>query len=125
MASGGAKNVVLTVIAIGAIGAAIYLIVSSMGSGGSKQEQNLIHFVDEGSLDSGDPAGVTLTVSEFRTMQGRGTNVVASNGSTEIVPAGLCPNGHYYPLGGHGAQPPACPTCSVDLAGYDANGDPK
>lgn len=125
MASGGAKNVVLTVIAIGAIGAAIYLILNRPSAGGSEQDQLLQHYVDESSLDSGNPAGISLTVAEFKSMARSGTQIVASNGSTEVVPAGLCPNGHYYMLIGHGEQPEECQTCNVKLADYDLNGNPK
>lgn len=126
MASGGAKNVVLTVISVAAIGAAIYLIVTSLNSGGSAQDEVMQHFVDEASLNTDNPAGVSMTVSEFKAMARARTSPVASNGSTDLVPAGICPtDGKYYALVGHGETPPNCPHCDKDLSGYDVHGNPR
>jgi hypothetical protein len=125
MASGGAKNIILIIIAIGAIGGAVYLITQSTGGATTPQDEQMRHFVDPSTIGSGDPAGVSMTLGEFKDNQRAGT-VKASNGEAEnLVAAGKCPNGHYYALEGHGSMPASCSTCKVDLADYDQNGKLK
>lgn len=125
MASGGAKNIILIIIAIGAIGGAVYLITQQTGGATTPQDEQMRHLVDPSTIGSGNPAGVSMTLGEFRSRQSAGT-IKASNGEAEnLVAAGLCPNGHYYALEGHGSMPAECATCKVKLDGYDQNGKPK
>jgi len=125
MANSSTKNAVLIIIAIGALGGAIYGIMTSMKGNENPQDQQVRHFVDPESVMSDNQIGVTLTNAEFKAK--RNSQLVSDpEADARLVPAGVCPNGgHFYPLIGHGEMPATCPVCGQDLTGYDKEGNKK
>lgn len=126
MASGGAKNIGLAVVAIAAIGGAVYLLSQSMGGGGTVDQNENIYFVKVGTETSANPVGVTMTMSQYKSrIQNR--NPIVIDGSDDVLRAGMCPNGHYYPLGGHADQPEFCTAegCGIRVQDYDLHGNPQ
>ncbi|MEL6498595.1 MAG: hypothetical protein AAF937_10710 [Planctomycetota bacterium] len=122
MASGGGKNIVLIVIAVGAIGGAAYLLSQSMGGGGTVDRNENVYFIKMDTQDSANPVGVTMKRSEYQSRI-KNRRPILIDGSAEVIPAGLCPEGKYYPLGGHGEKPEVC-ACGNSLANYDVHGKP-
>ncbi len=120
MASGGAKNIGLIVIAVAAIGGAAYLLTQSMGGGGSIDTSERVYFVLDSSVGSENPVGITMSMGEFNSRI-RNRNPIKIDGSTEVSRAGICPEGKYYPLQGHLAMPATCP-CGNSLEGYNLHG---
>ncbi|MEO1716686.1 MAG: hypothetical protein AAFR76_06200 [Planctomycetota bacterium] len=120
MASGGAKNTVLIVIAVGAIGGAAYLLSQSMGSDGTVDRNENVHFV---KMDSDGSSGLTMTLGEYQSRIDSRKPIII-DGSDEVVRAGICPEGKYYPLGGHGEMPATCP-CGNSLENFDVHGNPS
>lgn len=113
MAKGGGKNAILLIIAVAAIGGAIYGI-STMG-GSNPQEQQMVHYMDPESVLN-DPQDVaSMTVEEFKK---RRNDVILSSAEADErrVSAGQCPNCEkFFPLVGHGEPPENCPVCDFDL----------
>lgn len=113
MAKGGGKNAILLIIAIAAIGGAIYGI-TSMGNE-NPQAQTLVHYMDpESVLD--DPQDVaSMTIEEFSK---RRNDVILSSAEADErrTAAGQCPHcSKFFPLVGHGEAPAKCPVCGGDL----------
>ncbi|HED54279.1 MAG TPA: hypothetical protein ENJ00_08775 [Phycisphaerales bacterium] len=125
MASNNTKNAVLVIIAIAALGGAVYGIMTSMKGNENPQDQQIRHFVDPESVMSDNQIGITLTNAEFKAK--RNQQLVSDpEADARLVPAGKCPHGdHYYPLIGHGEMPPTCPVCKNSLEGYDKDGNAK
>ena len=121
MASGGGKNIVLIVIAVGAIAGAAYLLSQSMSGGGTVNQNEKVYFVKMDTAESDNPVGITMTLSEYQSRI-RNRNPIIIDGSDDVVRAGLCPEGKYYPLGGHLDQPETCP-CGNSLDGIDLHGN--
>ena len=121
MASGGGKNIVLIVIAVGAIAGAAYLLSQSMSGGGTIDKSENIYFVKNDTVDDPEPVGVTMTMSEYNSRI-KSRKPIVIDGSDEVTRAGLCPEGKYYPLGGHADQPELCP-CGNSLDGVDLHGN--
>ena len=124
MASGGAKNIGLAVVAVAAIGGAVYLLSQSMGGGGTVNTNEKVYFVVNGTETSDNPTGTTMTLADYNSHM-RNRKPIIIDGSDDVSRAGLCPNGHYYPLGGHLEQPESCPAagCGIDLGPYDLHGN--
>lgn len=124
MASGGAKNIVLTVIAVGAIGGAVYLLSQSMGSGGTVDKNEKVYFVLNGTETSDNPKGREMSLSQYNSMVANRQQILIDGGD-DVSRAGKCPNGHYYPLGGHLDQPEVCPAagCGIRVQEYDLHGN--
>ncbi|MEM8757641.1 MAG: hypothetical protein AAGF47_07645 [Planctomycetota bacterium] len=120
------KNLVLIIVILGALGGAIFLFTQQGGSSmQARQEAGMRHYVDPTTLDSDNPSGVSLTVAEFKDRASSGNPLVAPNGSSDLVQAGVCPtDGKYYALVGHAQKPETCPHCETDLSGYDHDGNP-
>ncbi|MEM1071506.1 MAG: hypothetical protein AAGB48_09400 [Planctomycetota bacterium] len=126
MANSGTKNAVMVVIAVGALVGGIYGLSRGVEGRPAPQEDKLQHFVDAGTVESASPVGVTMTVKEFNRHMRESEPIVLSNGSRDIMPAGICPtDGRYYALVGHAQMPSNCPHCDTDLSGYDVNGQPS
>lgn len=121
MAKGGGKNAVLLIIAVAAIGGAIYGI-STMGNEVAQNEQ-FVYFVDPQSLMSDPQVTAKVTVNELAALNG--AKLVDDPAADErLVKAGVCPHcGKYFPLIGHGQVPDECPVCKQSLEGYDKNGN--
>jgi len=113
MAKGGGKNAILLIIAVAAIGGAIYGIMS-MGTE-NPQSQMMVHYIDpESVLD--DPQDVaSMTVEEFS--KRRNEVILSSKEADERrTPAAQCPHcGKFFALIGHGEAPEKCPVCGEDL----------
>lgn len=126
MASGGAKNIGLIIIAVAAIGGAAYLLSQSMGGGGTINQNEKIYFVKMGTETTANPVGITMTMSDYNSRL-RNRNPILIDGSDDVSRAGVCPNGHFYPLGGHGDQPEFCTSegCGVRVQDYDLHGNLK
>ncbi len=126
MASGGAKNIVLIVIAVGAIAGAAYLLSQSMGGGGTIDQNERVYFVKVGTETSASPVGVTMTMSEYQSRI-KNRSPILIDGSDDVLRAGKCPDGHFYPLGGHADQPEFCTAegCGIRVQDYDLHGNPQ
>ena len=115
MAKGGGKNAILLIIAVAAIGGAIYGI-STMGTS-NPQDQQMVHYIDPESVLN-DPQDVaSMTVEEFKK---RRNDVILSSAEADErrVSAGQCPScSKFFALVGHGENPEKCPVCDFDLAG--------
>ena len=121
MAKGGGKNVVLLIIAVAAIGGAIYGI-STMGNDVAQNEQ-YIYFLDPQSVNSDPQVTARVTVAEFANLGDRQL-VSDPDADARLEKAGVCPHcGKYYLLIGHGEVPPECTSCKASLSGYDKNGN--
>lgn len=113
MANSGSKNAILLIIAVAAIGGAIYGI-STMGTE-NPQDQQLVHFIDPESVLN-DPQDVaTLTTAELAK---RRNDVLLSSPESDDrrVFAGQCEHCEkFFPLVGHGEKPDNCPVCKTAL----------
>lgn len=121
MASGGAKNIGLIVIAVVAIGGAAYLLSQSMSGGGTVDLNEKIYFVKNDTINDEQPVGITMTMREYNSRI-KNRNPIEIDGSLEVTRAGKCPEGKFYPLDGHAAPPPTCP-CGNSLEGVDLHGN--
>lgn len=112
---GGGKNAILLIIAVAAIGGAVYLLMN-MGVE-NPQDQMMVHYMDPESVMD-DPQDVaSMTQEEFAK---RRNDVILSSAEADErrARAGQCPNCEkFFPLIGHGETPDKCPVCDYELAG--------
>lgn len=116
MANSAGKNVILLVVAVAAIGGAIYLLTTMKTE--NPQDQNVVHFIDPESVLNDPQDVVTMTAGELKT---RRDDVLLSTPEADArrVYAGQCPScSKFFPLVGHGETPPNCPVCNTDLSDY-------
>ncbi len=121
MAKGGGKNAVLLIIAVAAIGGAIYGITSMKNE--NPQNDQWIYYLDPESVNSDPQVTAKLKVSQLKDYADKPL-VDDPAADDRLVKAGVCGAcGKYYPLIGHGEKPAACPVCKADLANYDKEGN--
>ncbi len=121
-----AKRVGLVVLSVAAVGVAVYRLSQPWGGLGTIDPNMNVHFVLLGTETSDTPLGVTMTLSKYHAHK-RNRQPIIIDGSDSVSRAGLCPAGHYYPLGGHLDQPAVCTvaSCDIPVRDYDLDGNPK
>jgi len=111
--SGGGKNAILLIIAVAAIGGAIYGIMSMKTT--NPQNEQMVYFIDPESVLN-DPQDVAeLTTGELAK---RRNDVLLSTPEADDRRqfAGQCPHcDKFFPLVGHGETPDNCPVCKESL----------
>ncbi len=113
MAKGSGKNAVLLIIAVAAIGGAIYGIMSMKTE--NPQEDQWVYYIDPESVNSDPQVTAQLKISQIKDYMGK--QLVDDPAADErLVKAGICPHcGKYFPLIGHGEKPDNCPVCKASL----------
>jgi len=121
MAKGGGKNAILLIIAVAAIGGAIYGIMSMKQE--NPQYDQMVYWIDPESVMKDPQVTASHKASETLALQGK--SLVDDPAAEErLVKAGVCGHcGKYYPLIGHGQMPENCPVCKQSLAGFDTSGN--
>lgn len=120
MAKGGGKNAILLIIAVAAIGGAIYSL-STMKKENPQLDQ-WIYFVDPQSIQSDTQITAKIKLSELKDYQ---TKPLVSDPEAEerLVKAGVCGHcGKFFELVGHGEMPEKCAVCKQSLEGFDMHG---
>jgi hypothetical protein len=113
MANSGGKNVILIIIAIGAIGGAVYFL-TSMGEENPQDEQ-MVYFIDPESVLNDPQDVVALTTADFAK---RRNDVLLSSAEADDRRefAGQCPHcDKFFALIGHSENPDNCPVCKEEL----------
>ncbi|MEO1584739.1 MAG: hypothetical protein AAFR96_09235 [Planctomycetota bacterium] len=117
------KNIVLIVIAVAAIGGAIYGISQAGGSGGTVDTNQMKYFTLASAVGPNNTTGVEMTLAEFQKRVRNGPKIEINGVTEDVIEAGKCPQGFYYGLEGHGGMPAVC-GCGDSLAGFDRHGNP-
>lgn len=121
--SGGGKNAILLIIAVAAIGGAIYGLMSMKNE--NPQYDQIIYYIDPESVLNEPQVTASLKASQLKEYSGK--QLVDDPAADErLVRAGIC--GHckkFVPLEGHGTMPANCPVCKKSLKEFDQNGNPK
>lgn len=120
MAKGGGKNAILLIIAVAAIGGAIYGITSMKQE--NPQYDQWVYYVDPVTLQDEQQVTYKIRASEIKDYA---TKSLAEDPAVEerLVNAGICGHcGKYIPLVGHGSLPETCPVCKESLEGYSKSG---
>lgn len=120
--SGGGKNAFLLIIAVAAIGGAIYLITSMKNE--NPQYDQWVYYVDPESVTKDPQITAKIKASEILDYADKQL-VDDAEADARLVKAAICGHcGKYLPLIGHGQLPDACPVCKKSLAGFDKEGKP-
>lgn len=113
MANSGGKNAILLVIAVAAIGGAIYFLTSMKTE--NPQDQNLTYFIDPESVLDDPQDFIAITAEDLRARQGEQL-LSTPEADDRRKRAGVCPHCEkLFPLFGHGQRPPNCPVCKESL----------
>lgn len=121
--SGGGKNAILLIIAVAAIGGAIYSLMSMKTE--NPQMEQWVYYIDPESVMNDPQTTFQVKVSELKNYAKK-PMLDDPEANDRLTAAGICGNcKKWYPLIGHGDQPATCPVCKHTLADYDKEGNPR